>query len=363
MSIGQPLILGVPGTKLDADYARVIKDIQPGGFIIFSRNIESPRQLRTLMDDLRSLLIEEPILCIDQEGGRVARLRELGYEPPSAKELVAKGSLELIKRHGELTSEMMRLFGFNLNLCPVLDCSVDGDEDNSLKNRCWGTSPNEVIRNARAFSNAMMEGGILSCGKHFPGYSNAHIDPHHDLPKIERSRAELEEFEWVAFKEFVSEMDTVMMGHAFYPKIDDSGLSSSLSPIFIKDLLRKEWGFKGAVMTDDLDMGAIVNRYGLDDSVRLSVEAGNDFVLICHRTGMARQAYDTLTSMNSSLLDESLERIGDYKKKLSAPTAFSESRHAEIDRKIFQLRSEVVGEEMARQKSPENAKRSPVEDF
>jgi beta-N-acetylhexosaminidase len=158
-------------------------------------------------------------------------------------------------------------------------------------------------------------------------------------------------------------MDTIMMGHAFYPQIDNSGLSSSLSPVFIKDLLRKEWGFKGAVMTDDLDMGAIVHRYGLEDSIRLSLEAGNDFVLICHRTQMARAAYQTLAAMKPQQLEEPLSRILNYKKKLSPPTAFSESRHLEIDAKIYQLRSEVVGPELARQKSPENAKRSPVEDF
>lgn len=180
---GQYLIIGVPGAELDAETRHAIEEIQPGGFILFGRNIKSPVQLRTLIDDLRASVRHEPVITIDQEGGRVSRLKEIGSEPPSAVQLRNKGDLALITEHGRLTGRLLRLFGFNLDLCPVLDVSFDDDADNSLKNRTYGRDPEEVIRCAGAFNKALRAEGILSCGKHFPGYSAAAVDPHHDLPR------------------------------------------------------------------------------------------------------------------------------------------------------------------------------------
>ena len=143
--IGQLLLTGVPGPELDADTARRFKALQPGGFILFGRNIVSPEQLRKLIDDLRDLSDIEPIITIDQEGGRVSRLRLIGNEPPNAQALREKGDPALITKHGKLTGELLRLFGFNLDLCPVLDISYDDQADNSLKGRCYGTNAQEVI--------------------------------------------------------------------------------------------------------------------------------------------------------------------------------------------------------------------------
>src|ERR1700689_1934960 len=161
MKGGQYILMGVPGTELDAKTAAIIRDVQPAGFILFGRNIQTPAQLRKLADDLRAEVRHEPILTIDQEGGRVSRLKECGAEPPSAKQLREKGDLRLIERHGALTGEILRVFGFNLNLAPVLDTSFAGDADNSLKNRTWGTTADAVIQNAGAFNRTMREQGIL----------------------------------------------------------------------------------------------------------------------------------------------------------------------------------------------------------
>lgn len=167
-SIGQLLLTGVPGPELDSDSAKIFRRIQPGGFILFGRNIKSPAQLRKLIDDLRDLSKTEPIITIDQEGGRVSRLREIGSEPPNAVQLRDHGDIELIKRHGKITGRLLRIFGFNLDLCPVLDISFDDNADNSLKGRCYGKNVEQVIRNAGAFNDALRGEGIASCGKHFP---------------------------------------------------------------------------------------------------------------------------------------------------------------------------------------------------
>jgi beta-N-acetylhexosaminidase len=267
MQAGDYILMGVPGTELDAATAKIIREVQPGGFILFGRNIKTAAQLRQLVDDLRSEVRHVPIVTIDQEGGRVSRLKECGSEPPSAKQLREKGDLRLIERHGALTGEILRLFGFNLNLAPVLDVSYADDLENSLKNRTWGLTPPEVIRNAGAFNRTLREQGVLSCGKHFPGYSCAAVDPHHELPVVKRSRQELEDFEWPAFRALAPEIDALMIGHANYPALDPSGFPASLSPVIIQQLLREEWQYPGAVISDDLDMGAIVGHYGLAESV------------------------------------------------------------------------------------------------
>src|SRR5882672_3205401 len=191
-SLGQLLMTGVPGPELDAATAAIFRRIQPGAFILFGRNIQTPAQLRKLIDDLRELSAIEPIITIDQEGGRVSRLRLIGNEPPNAQQLREKGDVELVRRHGVLTGRLLRLFGFNLDLCPVLDISFDDEADNSLRGRCYGRDVDEVVRLAGTFNEALRGEGIASCGKHFPGYSAASVDAHHDLPLIERTRAELD---------------------------------------------------------------------------------------------------------------------------------------------------------------------------
>src|SRR4249919_2978421 len=186
-SVGQLIMTGVPGKELDAETARLFRRVQPGAYILFGRNIQSATQLRKLIDDLRDLSAIEPIITIDQEGGRVSRLRLIGSEPPNAQQLRDRNDIALVRRHGEITGELLRLFGFNLDLCPVLDISFDDDADNSLRGRCHGKTVEQVVRLAGAFNEGMLGEGILSCGKHFPGYSAARVDAHHDLPKIKRS--------------------------------------------------------------------------------------------------------------------------------------------------------------------------------
>src|SRR5947208_4618401 len=182
-SLGQLILCGVPGKELDAASAELFRRVQPGGFILFGRNIETASQLRQLIDDLRELSDIEPIITIDQEGGRVSRLRLIGNEPPNAQQLRDKGDVDLIRGHGDITGRLLKLFGFNLDLCPVLDISFDDEADNSLRGRCYGKSVDQVIRNAGAFNDAMRSQGIDSCGKHFPGYSAASVYAHHDLSR------------------------------------------------------------------------------------------------------------------------------------------------------------------------------------
>ena len=148
-STGQLILTGVPGTELDRETAALFRRVQPGGFIIFGRNIESAVQLRKLIDDLRDLSAIEPIITIDQEGGRVSRLRLIGKSRRMRSSCARRAIVELVRRHGEITGRLLRLFGFNLDLCPVLDISFDDEADNSLRGRCYGRDVEEVVAHGR----------------------------------------------------------------------------------------------------------------------------------------------------------------------------------------------------------------------
>jgi beta-N-acetylhexosaminidase len=360
-SLGQLLLSGVPGPEMDSATARIFRQIQPGGFILFGRNIKSPAQLRKLIDDLRDLSKTEPIITIDQEGGRVSRLKLIGNEPPNAQQLRDRDDVELIARHGKITGELLRIFGFNLDLCPVLDISFDDEADNSLRGRCYGKDVAQVIRNAEAFRAALRGEGILTCGKHFPGYSRAPLDAHHELPEISLSRAELEAHELAVFRAFRETVDSMMIGHAFYPALDDTGTPSSLSRPVVQDLLRGELQFRGLIMTDDLDMGAILNHYGLEETIRLAITAGNDLAMICHRIETVADAAKVLDKLPRAELDRAVENVAAFKQQLVPPDKFSVEEFARRDAQVYQLRVETLGEELAAQRSPEDGKRSPVE--
>lgn len=359
--VGQLLLVGVPGMELDEKTAEMFRHIQPGGFILFGRNIKTPTQLRKLIDDLRSLSKVEPVITIDQEGGRVSRLKLLGNEPPNAQQLRQKGDRELIRKHGDITGKLLRLFGFNLDLCPVLDISFDDEADNSLRGRCYGTTAEQVIDFAGIFDAALRKTGVLSCGKHFPGYAAATFDPHHELPVLERSKAEMEEHELSVFRHFADKVDSMMIAHAVYTALDDSGLPASLSSGIINGLLRRDMGFKGLVMTDDLDMGAILNHYGFEETMRLGIDAGNDFLMICHRLEMAAKVIPVLEGMEPARTQPALERMHAFKQRLVKPDAFSVSAFEALDREVWDLRVATLGAEVASQRSPEDGKRSPVE--
>lgn len=362
-SLGQLIMTGVPGKELDKKTASLFQKVKPGAFILFGRNIESASQLRKLIDDLRDLSEIEPIITVDQEGGRVSRLRLIGSEPPNAQQLRDKDDVESIRRHGGITGRLLRIFGFNLDLCPVLDISFDDDADNSLRGRCYGKTVDQVVRNAGVFNGALRGQGIASCGKHFPGYSAALSDAHYDLPRIDRTREQLDQNELAVFREFVRDVDSMMICHGWYPCFEPQKTPATLSHRIVTDLLRNELGFEGLVMTDDLDMGAILTRYRLEDTIRLAIEAGNDVTMICHRIPEIENVQRILATLPQGQIDCALENVARFKEKLTQPDKFSEAAFRKVDDEIWDLRVAVLGEERARQTSPQSIQRSPVEMF
>ncbi|MBX6326559.1 MAG: glycoside hydrolase family 3 protein [Chthoniobacterales bacterium] len=361
-SLGQLIMTGVPGKQLDPATARLFRKVQPGAYILFGRNIRQPAQLRKLIDDLRDLSKIEPIITIDQEGGRVSRLRLLGHEPPSAQQLRDRNDPGLIARHGDITGRLLRLFGFNLDLCPVLDIAFDDEAENSLRGRCWGKTVPQVVRNAGIFNQAMRQQGIASCGKHFPGYSAATSDAHYQLPRIDRTRRQLDRHELAVFRKFLGTVDSMMICHAWYPCFDATRKPASLSRHVVTDLLRKELGFDGLAMTDDLDMGAILTGYRLDEAIRSAVSAGNDIVMICHRIPEIENVRRILGTLPAVHLNRALENVVRLKQKLAPPDKFSLAAFRKINEEILDLRIATLGEG-AGYPGSQSIQRSPVEMF
>jgi beta-N-acetylhexosaminidase len=252
----------------------------------------------------------------------------------------------------------------------------------------------EVIRNAAAFNRAMRAQGIASCGKHFPGYSAATLDAHHELPRIDRTLEQLNHEELAVFRAFVGRggspnrpsarvaisaasggraigvnrpylesdaVDSMMICHGWYPSLEPKKKAASLSHRVVTGLLREEMGFEGLVMTDDLDMGAILNEYGLEETIRLAITAGNDLAMICHRLAAVEEAHKVLQTLPAAQTDRALASVAEFKRHMQPPHDFSEKAFRAIDQEIWDLRVAVLGAERAAQRSPEDGKRSPVE--
>jgi beta-N-acetylhexosaminidase len=356
---GSLLLLGVSGPELTSEEAELYRRIQPAGYILFSRNIVSPEQTRKLTDDLRNLSSEDPILAIDQEGGRVTRTKDIAPTLPSASDLAAQGHQNTIAHAGALTGELLRQLGFNLNCAPVLDLEHHPHEQTALRDRCWGRDPQRVIDHAGMWNRWMRKRGMTSCGKHFPACGRAVCDPHFDLPSSSATLADLLREDVIPYTALMPELDSIMLAHVEFPNIDPD-YPASLSKRIIRSFLRDQLGFdRHVVMTDDLDMGAITNRYGRGEDVKLAIEAGNDLALICHQVETADQAVEALKTLPLHTIEEAGARIARMKKKFSSPSAWSDKQWNETCEAITKL---SAGVPMA-QNAPPGATESPVAQY
>lgn len=323
MPPGAPLILGIPGPELTPADAALFQRVRPAGYILFSRNITSPEQTRKLTDDLRSLSRDEPIIAIDQEGGRVSRTKEIAPVPPSASSLAHRADARIIARAGALTADLLRLLGCNLNLAPVLDIDHHPHQQNSLRGRCWGSDSQRVIDHAGMWNRWQRKRSLRSCAKHFPSCGLATTDPHHDLPVALTTLADLLKEDILPYTALMPELDAVMTAHVLFPNIDP-GHPASLSPKIIRNFLRDQLGFdRHLVLTDDLDMGAITARYGRGPDAKAAIAAGNDLALICHRTGTAETAAAAIATLPHGMLQDAEIRIERFRKRLHAPLKWS----------------------------------------
>lgn len=340
---GRLIVMGLPGPELTDGLRDLIRRVQPGGFIFFTRNMAEAGQFQGLVQECVDLVQHPAIMTVDQEGGRVARLAVMGERPPSGEELARAGKEEWFTEHGRLTGKLMRAVGMNLNLAPVLDYAPPerAGIDNSLAGRCFGAQPDEVIRRAANFLKGMQGEGVKGTGKHFPGYTFCGLDPHGDLPLVDRTRAQMEE-ELSVFREVGSECDAMMVGHAQFPAWGENSGPASLNRDIVTGLLKEELGYRGLVMTDDLEMGAIANRYGSAESARRAVRAGEEILLICHNPACVELARDALAAMPEQDWAGAVEAVERFGKTLAGPgPTFTARNWQEINAATRELREKV----------------------
>lgn len=276
-----PVIAGVEGLVLSERERELFSRLQPAGYILFTRNIADYELTRELTDELRRLTTgpDEPIIAIDQEGGRVVRTAEIGVQLPSAAALAQKGSSHLIRQAAYYNAACLHTLGVNTNFAPVLDLA--SPHANALPSRCWGYDTQSVISHAGVWNRATFGRGIQTCGKHFPGMGAAECDPHHDLPVLHGTRDSFLREASMPFTALMPELPSLMIAHLLIPEID-AELPTSLSPALVQGFLRDQLGYEGVVFTDDLCMGAIAKRYTPAESAALALRAGCDLPLVCH---------------------------------------------------------------------------------
>ncbi|MBK1835687.1 glycoside hydrolase family 3 protein [Roseibacillus ishigakijimensis] len=354
-----PLILGLDGPALtSADRDRIAR-WQPAGFILFTRNIVDASQTRTLTDELRALSDHSPLIGIDNEGGRVWRTAGLGPTPPDAATFGQKGDFKQSAWFGALAGRHLEMLGVNINFAPDLDIDHTPEAANALRGRCWGRDSQAVIDHAGNFSRWQRKNGVLSCGKHFPAGGRANVDPHHDLPVVNEGLEDLLASDLLPYTALGPELDAIMVAHIRYPALDPE-FPSSLSRRIITDLLRNQLGYEGLVLTDDLDMGAIAQRYGRGRDFELAWLAGNDLPLLCHELDTLDQVGKAFANVPISVridIDLRLEKI---LPKLPPPPAFSAEKLAKCHADLSALTRELTGEDSF---TVETVTQSPVEDY
>lgn len=312
--VGQLLMIGIHGTTLNDDAKFMFNEYRVGGIILFDRNMESKDQVKTLITDInkagKSAGLTPLFLGIDQEGGAVARMDDKLIKVPPAEE-VGKMPVEQAVSLAKQSGAELKDLGFNINFAPVADLGL-------TYGRSYSTSPDEVVRYAGAVGKAYDEAGLWYSYKHFPGIGKTDVDLHADTSIVPVSKETLLSEDTKVFidliKQSKSNTYTIMVSHAMYPQIDPDH-PASLSKAIITDWLRKDIGYNGVVVTDDMDMGALANHYTFGDMAVQSILAGSDILLVCHEYEHMQEAYNGLMKavkdgrISKERLDESVKRI------------------------------------------------------
>ena len=282
--IGQMLIVSDTTTTLDEDLLNNLNTVKPGGFILFSDNIKSYEQTKKLIEDINSTSDIPMFISIDQEGGRVLRIKKLSDAKvtniPSMYHLGLTKDTKLSYEVGKVVGEELRVFGINMNFAPVLDI-YSNKENTVIGDRSFGTTSDLVSKIALSFAEGQESTGIISVYKHFPGHGNTSEDSHYTLPVITKTKEELMNLELKPFIEAINNgADVIMIGHLAVPSITKDDTPASLSKEIITDLLKSELGYNGLVITDALNMDALTNEYTEEEIYINAINAGVDILLM-----------------------------------------------------------------------------------
>jgi len=308
---GSLLVVGLAGTELTGLERAWLGLVRPGGVILFRRNIKDPEQTRALLEEATGFCCPRAVRCVDVEGGTVNRLRD-ALAPIASAQAVAAAmrvptlsqkarkngaprSSALARQHGELIARAVKAFGFNTTLAPVVDLALP-EAAEVLGSRTAGANAAEVIAYARDFLAGVAAQGLISCGKHFPGLGGAAGDTHFVTPEIERTWPQMWDEDVVPYRELHRAMPMIMMNHAAYPHTPGKNEPASASRFWITETLRKRIGYKGIILSDDLEMGGILKFLPVEEAAVAAIRAGSDLLEICHSAELILRSYEALVS-------------------------------------------------------------------
>lgn len=340
---GQHIMAGLPGTEIDPAFAALVRECKVGNVILFRRNVKNAAQLARLCASLRELIVSEtgmePFIAIDQEGGVVSRFSPDMATTPGAMALAAAGG-DAPYRAARLTAAQLRAAGVNFDLAPVLD--VNSNPLNPVIGvRSFGDLPEEAAERAMGFMRGLLDGGVMACGKHFPGHGDTDTDSHIGLPRVDKSREQLEECELLPFRRAIEAgIPAIMSSHVLFPALEPEKLPATMSRRILTGLLREELGFGGVIISDCMEMDAVAKFYGTVNGAAAALKAGADIVCISHTAALARetaerlwQRYEAAEGEDRRELERSGERIAEAKRRFTAvPKA---------ETQIFKLRAQA----------------------
>ena len=354
---GQLLIVGFNGTEMSPSLNSLLTRVQPAGVILFARNIKSPSQTYRLLRDCQKCVTTPLFTCVDLEGGRVDRFRDVLGPTPSAAEVFSTRDRKVFRRHGQIIGENCRALGFNVNFAPVVDLAFRASS-NVMSSRAVSANPAEVIAYASQFLTGLRAARVLGCGKHFPGLGEGNLDSHLDLPIIDKSLKKLWVEDLLPYRRLRAQFPMTMISHAAYPQVTGDHTPASLSGKWISEILRKRIGYRNLIASDDLEMGAVLKAMPVGESAVKHIRAGGDLCLACHREEFIKQAFDQLTStmQDDSVFArraaESVKHVLAFKKKFAAllrrPKEPSEAALEKLSRKLWEFSEQVRIEAIAR---------------
>ena len=299
--VGAQLAVGFPGLQPAAEIIEALRRTQARSLVVFSRNYESPDQFRRLVAGLEQGVGRRLLVMVDHEGGPVIRFRTGVTQFPSACSMSRTERPEAIERQGAVEAEELKRLGVRVNLAPCLDVIVEGS-DPIIGERSYGSDPERVAQLGLARIRGLQSHGVAACAKHFPGLGAVPRDPHRTLPTIDIDWTEMEEVHLPPFESAVrSGVAMVMSSHVCYPGLGEpQGLPATFSRHLIHDVLRTRMGFRGLMLTDDLEMGALRAFGSMGEVAVRSAAAGHDLLLICSDLAAAVDAHQSLVRAYTS---------------------------------------------------------------
>jgi beta-N-acetylhexosaminidase len=292
---GQRLIIGLAGTSLNDQERSFIREARPGGFILFARNVEDAAQVRELNRELKSLLPNDlpPIRCVDQEGGRVQRVKAPATVWPPMRWVGNVKDVAFTAAVGRALALEVRALGFDLDFAP--DADVDSNPKNPIiGDRAFSSGARETAAHVAAFVTAMQDAGCIACAKHYPGHGDTATDSHLELPIVEKEPPDIEQVELPPFASAIAAgVATVMTAHVLYPAYD-AKYPATMSPTILDGMLRQKQKFGGVIISDDLEMKAVRGRWPLDEQLARASTATVDVFLACKEMSLVVDAWESL---------------------------------------------------------------------